>query len=53
MEKLSLLGVLCMSGIALASACTISNDPLVSNLVNAVFIISCCVVGVWMLRKSI
>ena len=50
MEKLRLLGVLCISVIALASACMISNDPLVSNLVNAVFIISCGVIGISLLR---
>lgn len=51
MEKLRLLGVLCMFVIALVSASTTSNDPLASNLLNAVFIISCGVIGVWLLRK--
>lgn len=51
MEKLRLLGVLCMFVIALVSASTTSNDPLASNLLNAVFIISCAVIGVWLLRK--
>ena len=51
MEKLRLLGVLCMAVIALASAFMGSNDPLLSNLINAVFIISCGVIGIWLLRK--
>ena len=51
MEKLRLLGVLCICGIALVSASTNSPDPLVSGLLNAVFITSCGVIGVWLLRK--
>ena len=51
MEKLRLLGVLCIFVIALVSASTTSNDPLASNLLNAIFIISCGVIGVWLLRK--
>jgi len=51
MEKLRLLGVLCIFVIAIVSASTTSNDPLASSLLNAVFIISCGVIGVWLLRK--
>ena len=51
MEKVRLLGVLCIFVIALVSASTTSNDPLASNLLNAVFILSCGVIGVWLLRK--
>jgi len=50
MEKLRLLGVLCIFVIALVSALTNANDPLVSGLLNTVFIISCGVTGVWLLR---
>ena len=52
MEKLRLLGVLCICFITLVSVSTSSNDPLVSSLLNAVFIISCGVLGVWLLRKT-
>jgi len=52
MEKLRLLGILCISVIALVSASINSNDPLVSNLLNIAFIISCVVIGVWLLRKT-
>jgi hypothetical protein len=51
MEKLRLLGVLCICVIALVSVSTNSNDPLASSLLNAVFIISCAVMGIWLLRK--
>lgn len=51
MEKLRLVGVLCICVIALVSVSANSNDPLVSSLLNAVFIISCGVIGVWLLRK--
>ena len=53
MEKLRLLGVLCVCVIALVSVLTNSNDPLVSNLLNIVFIISCGVIGTCLLRKTI
>jgi hypothetical protein len=52
MEKLRLLGVLCICVIVLVSVSTNSNDPLVSSLLNTVFIISCGVIGVWLLRKT-
>ena len=52
MEKLRLLGVLCICVIALVSVSTNSNDPLVSSLLNTAFIISCGVTGVWLLRKT-
>ena len=52
MEKLRLLGVLCIGVIALVSASTNANDPLASGLLNTVFIISCGVIGVWLLRKT-
>lgn len=52
MEKLRLLGILGISVIALVSASTNSNDPLVSNLLNIVFIVSCVVIGVWLLRQT-
>ena len=52
MEKFRLLGVLCICVIALVSASAHSNNPLVSNLLNTVFIISCGVIGLWLLRKT-
>ncbi len=52
MEKLRLLGVLCICIITLVSVSTNSNDPLVSSLLNTVFIISCGVIGIWLLRKT-
>ena len=52
MEKLRLLGALCICVIALVSASANSNHPLVSNLLNTVFIISCGVIGLWLLRKT-
>ena len=52
MEKLRLLGVLCICVIALVSVSTNSTDPLASSLLNTVFIISCGVIGVWLLRKT-
>jgi len=53
MKKSSLLGVLCICVIALAGAAsTNANDPLASGLLYAVFIISCGVIGVWLLRKT-
>ena len=51
MNKSHQLGVLCIAVIAFASAFTSSNDPHLSNLLNAVFIISCGVIGIWLLRK--
>jgi hypothetical protein len=52
MEKFRLLGVLCIGAIALVSASTHSNDPLASSLLNTVFIISCGVIGLWLLHKT-
>ena len=52
MEKTSLPGVLIICAIALVSASTNANDPLASGLLNTVFIISCGVLGVWLLRKT-
>ena len=52
MEKLRLLGVLWVCIIALVSVSTNSNDPLVSSLLNTVFIISCGVIGILLLRKT-
>ena len=52
MEKLRLLGALCICVIALVSASANSNNPLVSNLLNTVFMISCGVIGLWLLRKT-
>ena len=52
MGKLRLLGVLCVCVIALVSVLTSSNDPLVSNFLNMVFIISCGVIGTCLLRKT-
>jgi len=52
MKKSGLLGVLCIGVIALASASTNANDPLASGLLFAVFIISCGVIGVLLLRKA-
>lgn len=52
MEKLRLLGVLCICVIAFISASTNANDLLAASLLNTVFIISCGVLGVWLLRKT-
>ena len=52
MEKLRLLGALCICVIALVSVSISSNDPLVSSLLNTVFIISCGVIGILLLRKT-
>jgi len=52
MKKFRLLGVLCIFIIALVSASANSINPLVSNLLNTVFIISCGVIGLWLLRKT-
>ena len=52
MKKSSLLGVLCIGVIALVSASTNANSPLASGLLNTVFIISCGVIGVMLLRKT-
>ena len=52
MGKLRLLGVLCICIIALVSVLTNSNDPLVSSLLNIVFIVSCAVIGFLLLRKT-
>ena len=52
MKKSGLSGVLCIGVIALVSASTNANDPLASGLLFAVFIISCGVIGVLLLRKA-
>ena len=52
MEKLRLLGALCVCVIALVSALTSSNDPLISFLLNAAFIGSCGIIGLWLLQKT-
>ena len=52
MKKSSLLGILGICVIALVSASTNANDPIASDLLNTVFIISCGVIGVWLLRKT-
>jgi hypothetical protein len=49
MEKLSLLGI-CV--IALVSALVNTSDPFAMGLLNTVFIISCGVMGVLLLRKA-
>ena len=52
MKKSGLLGVLCIGAIALVSASTNANDLIASDLLYAVFIISCGVIGVLLLRKA-
>ena len=52
MEKLRLLGAVCVCVTALVSALTSSNDPLISFLLNAAFIGSCGVIGLWLLQKT-
>ena len=52
MKKSGFLGVLCIGVIALVSASTKASDPLASGLLYAVFIISCGVIGVLLLRKA-
>ena len=52
MNKSSLPGVLIICAIALVSASTNANDPLASGLLNTIFIISCGMLGVWLLRKT-
>jgi hypothetical protein len=52
MKKSHLLGALCICVIALVSASTNPNDPLSSGLLNTVFILSCGVIGVLLLRKA-
>ena len=47
-----MLGVLCIDVIALVSATTNANNPLASGLLYPVFIISCGVTGVLLLRKA-
>jgi len=51
MKKLHLFGALCICVIALVSTSTNTNDPLTSGLLNTFFIISCGVIGVFLLRK--
>jgi hypothetical protein len=52
MKGSRLLGVVCIGVIVLVSASTNANDPLASGLLHAVFIISCGVLGVLLLRKA-
>ena len=52
MEKLRLLGMLCIGAVAFVSASMNSNDPLISTLLNAVFISSCGVIGLLLLHKT-
>ena len=52
MKKLLLLGVLCICVIALVGASMNGNIPLDSGLLNTVLIISCGVIGVFLLRKA-
>ena len=52
MERFRLLGIVCICAIALVSASINSNNPLTSTLLNAVFIISCGVIGLWLLHKT-
>ena len=52
MKKFRLLGVLCICVIALVIVSTNSNDPLVSSLLDIVFIISSAVLGLLLLRKT-
>ena len=52
MKKLHLLGALCICVIALVSASTNANDLLASGLFNPFFLISCGVIGVFLLRKA-
>ena len=51
MKKLHLLGALCICVIAPVSASTNANTPLSPDLLNTFFIISCGVIGVFLLRK--
>jgi len=51
-KKFRLLGVLCICVIALVIVSTNSNDPLVSSLLDIVFIISSAVLGLLLLRKT-
>lgn len=50
MGKFRLLGVLCVCAVVLVSASMNPNDPFTSTLLNAVFMISCGVIGLWLLR---
>ena len=51
MKTLFLLGVLCICVIALVSTSTNANDSLALDLLNTVFLISCGVIGLLLLRK--
>jgi len=46
------LGVACICVIALVSASINTNDPFASGLLSTIFIISCGVIGLWLLRKA-
>jgi hypothetical protein len=52
MKKSHLLGAVCACVITFVSASTNANDPFTSGLLNTIFIISCGVIGVWLLRKT-
>ena len=46
------MGVACICVIALVSASINTNDPFAPGLLNTIFIISCGVIGLWLLRKA-
>ena len=46
------MGVACICVIALVSASMNVNDPFAAGLLNTIFIISCGVIGVWLLHKT-
>ena len=46
------MGVACICVIALVSASMNANDPFASGLLDTFFIISCGVMGVWLLHKT-
>ena len=50
--KSRLLGILCICVIALVATSTNANGPLASGLLNTVFILSCAVLGVVLLREA-
>ena len=52
MNKSGLLGILCICIIALVSTSMNASDALASGLLNAIFMLSCGVIGVFLLRKA-
>jgi len=46
------MGVACICVIALVSASMNANDPFAPGLLNTIFIISCGVIGIWLLHKT-